>query len=439
MSDSIFEQILTINLQAERAILAYSLVDEVCLKTAREKLHLRDFVDEDHALLWGELAEVESVDSATLPRILKTMRGKREDAAAFIASIVVEGEHWQGTKSISRYFDFYLRELIDSSKLRSKLAFAESICEGNGVADPDVAAIAEADELRGAVTKSKPFRDTLVDTLALLDREKINETRSRFGVPVIDEVFGGMCDGEVCVVAALPGRGKTCFALQVAAHNLNRGRRVFLFSMEMNEDSVHRRFISHESRVNLARVFDGNLGPTDRQSIVESANRMGEWNLEVKTGALTIGQVEDNVRSMAEEGKPDLIVVDYLQLMRHADPKSSLHVRAVDNSRGIVQLAKSIGAPVLLLAQLNREAAKEDYPKRHQLRDSGTIEQDADQIVLLSDVKEEHQPAVEIHATEQFTRFDIAKNRRGSESIRVLAWERATQTFRDPSEDDQMF
>ena len=259
---------------------------------------------------------------------------------------------------------------------------------------------------------------------ALESIEKLWERRGGItgistGFVELDRMTNGMHEAEMIVIAARPSMGKTALAMNIAEHVAINGKLpVAVFSLEMSSQQLVQRLLCSRARVNLQKVREGFLAERDFPSLTAAASKLAEAQIFIDDSAsLSILELRAKARRLKAQKDIKLIVVDYLQLLR------STTRRAMDNrqleiseiSAGLKGLAKELKVPVLVLAQLNRqpEARTGGKPRLSDLRESGSIEQDADLVGLLvrPEIYEEDEEARAEKAGE--AEFIIAKQRNG--------------------------
>jgi replicative DNA helicase len=210
------------------------------------------------------------------------------------------------------------------------------------------------------------------------------------GLAEIDErLEGGMRPGELIVIGARPSMGKSAMGLTIAANVAAQGRAVGFFSMEMPKAQVYSRLMSMTAHIHLSRIKrPDRLKDHDWPNITEAVDkiRMRKISVSDQTG-LTINQVRAKVRALRRRrGEPlGLVVVDYLGLMSGADPKMPRAYQLEDVTKGLKSLAKELGMPIMLLVQLNRKVEErvDQMPIMSDIRDAGSVEQDADIIIFI--------------------------------------------------------
>ncbi len=233
------------------------------------------------------------------------------------------------------------------------------------------------------------------------------------GFSAIDNLLVGMGAGDMVLVGARPGVGKTSFTMNIATRaSKNLGKTVCVFSLEMSAEQLVMRMISNEARIDNTILRSGRLAPENWNSLAIAANTLSQCNILIDdTAGMSVTMMKSRLRKIKNLG---LVVIDYLQLMQSESHSDNRAQEVGEISRGIKLMAKEFGVPVLTCAQLNRavEARKDGLPQLSDLRDSGSIEQDSDSVMFL------HRKEGE----EQKVQVVIAKNRHGATGIVELGW-----------------
>jgi replicative DNA helicase len=223
------------------------------------------------------------------------------------------------------------------------------------------------------------------------------------GFPSLDVSTGGWRNGNLIILAARPGVGKTSFALSFALSAAKAGFWVNFFSLEMAKEDLMRILISAESGIYRSNIRDGFLKDEDWHVINQAVTRLENLPILFRDAAgMTVNQIQSAIRKNRKNGKCDLVIIDYLQLIKSSQTKTVRELEVSEISRTLKTTALSLGVPVMALSQLNRAAGTET-PKLSNLRESGAIEQDADLVMFL------HRPEPE----QSIIRLSIAKHRRG--------------------------
>lgn len=266
------------------------------------------------------------------------------------------------------------------------------------------------------------MKDQVMDAIESI--EKLYERRGGItglstGFTELDRMTNGLHAAEMIVIAARPSMGKTALAMNVAEHvAINEKRAVAVFSLEMSSQQLVQRMLCSRARVNLQKVRDGFLAERDFPSLTSAASKLAEAKIFIDdTAGLSILELRAKARRLKAQHDIELIVVDYLQLLRsttrRAQDNRQLEISEI--SAGLKGLAKDLKIPIIVIAQLNRqpEARTGGKPRLSDLRESGSIEQDADLVGLLvrPEVYEEDEDARAEKAGE--AELIIAKQRNG--------------------------
>jgi replicative DNA helicase len=266
--------------------------------------------------------------------------------------------------------------------------------------------------------------NTFINIKAIIDKKVSPGIPS--GLSDLDRLVVGFKPGEMFVLAARPSIGKTALALNIIRNVALRGehkRSVAFFSLEMTTEQITRRLLCTEAQISESCFFDNSFKSTDINKLTTAVSAFQNSSIFLdETGALTISELRAKARRLKSQNKIELIVIDYLQLMRADNKKTDNRQEEVALiSSGIKSLAKELKIPILVLAQLNRESEKTSgaasaHPKLSHLRESGSIEQDADIVTFL-------------HRDRDKTKENNREaNRAGSEAILIVEKNRNGRT-----------
>ena len=275
------------------------------------------------------------------------------------------------------------------------------------------------DRFKGQVLTMKDQVMEAIEAIEQLYERRGGITGIATGFAELDRMTNGLHEGEMIVIAARPSMGKTALAMNIAEHvAINEKLPVAVFSLEMSSQQLVQRLLCSRARVNLQKVRDGFLAERDFPSLTAAASKLAEAQIFIDDSAsLSILELRAKARRLKAQKDIKLIVVDYLQLLRsttrRAQDNRQLEISEI--SAGLKGLAKELKVPVLVLAQLNRqpEARTGGKPRLSDLRESGSIEQDADLVGLLvrPEIYEEDEDARAEKAGE--AELIIAKQRNG--------------------------
>lgn len=274
------------------------------------------------------------------------------------------------------------------------------------------------DRYRGALPEMKEHVNAAVDAIEKMFQNRGAVAGLATGFSKLDQMTTGLHEGEMFVVAARPSMGKTAFAMNIAEHvAVELGKGVGVFSLEMSSQQLTQRLLCSIARVNMQKIRDGFLSDHDIQKITSAASRLTKAPIFLDdTPGLSILEFRAKARRMRERNGVELIVVDYLQLLRSTSRRAqdNRQIEIAEISAGIKALSKELRIPIIVLAQLNRKPDdRGGTPRMSDLRESGSIEQDADVIGLLvrAEVYEKDEEARDEKAGE--AELIIAKQRNG--------------------------
>lgn len=385
-----------------------------------------DFRDENHAAIFGALVDMhrrgEPIGTAMLGRHFGT-----DDWEARIAEIVQAAPHSQDAV-------YYARIVKRFAKFRELQEIGLDLAADAHKADGAPEAVLERVETELAGIKlnvgdGEPIKLVNAAVEASLRIDAIQQRGKSAGLPTglpdFDQDQGGLFPGELIVLAARPGVGKTSLALQIAAHNAERGRLVYFASLEMSAPELSTRLACGESAVSNRLIRTGRLNQEESVRLVEALNRQSTVRLDIHDrAALTVAVIRREVRRRKKRGLA-LAVVDYLQLVTPEDRRLPREQQVARMVRQLKETSREYGIPILCLCQLNRMADTDEVPRLSQLRESGAIEQDADVVLFLS----KHEPKKHEAHNAILT---IAKNRNGETGNRKLNWDGPTTRFSCP-------
>lgn len=343
-----------------------------------------------------------------------TLADANPGQAAFIMSLT---EHGRFAYAVEQHADIIATQAL-RRRLRSTAAALADRAENPQL---DARALTEAaramvDDAVGEQRQKVRFlRDIVPGVLTRM------ETGGQFVPspwPSLDAAIGGLRPGTVTVVGARPAQGKTVIAGQIAVALAKHGPVAFS-SLEMSEDELVARFISERIHIAVGAVKDGKMTDADWRRFAERRRNVDDLQIAIDDRAgVTAADIRQFARSVGRHGPLAGVVVDYLQLITGMNQRAERRVQIDEASRQLKVLAKDLRVPVIVLSQLNRESEKraDTRPKLSELKESGSIEQDADVVILLHREK--------TLAGHKIT-LDVAKNRHGETATVELKWEGA--------------
>jgi len=296
---------------------------------------------------------------------------------------------------VAYHADYHSRAIVEAHQAREIRRLCEAAgrhAASIGTSDGEsekvaVQLISRLQQLvEAGATKNRPTKilDIIQELVSEIERGEIRRTL-RTGIMPIDRLLGGLPVGQMSVIAARPGVGKTALAISIQLSVLQRGGRVLFVSLEQPRQEIAKRALVQTGDLPWHSLDTRDGIATD--AFIDTANRVSSTRWEIDDAeehGLKVERLAVNARIRHAAEPLDLIVVDYLQLMEPSDRRVPREQQVSHQSRALARLAKTIGVPVLVLAQLNREADRTgDKPRLSWLRESGAIEQDANQVLFL--------------------------------------------------------
>ncbi|MFQ9264456.1 MAG: replicative DNA helicase [Clostridia bacterium] len=285
--------------------------------------------------------------------------------------------------------------LKDKTKKRELFELAKNIQkEIEQIEDVDVYLeknISEIQKIEFQTEKEENFIDEVAKTATKIE-QNINKKQDYSyytGFLDLDDLTDGLHKGELTIIGARPGVGKTTFSLQIAEHISKKQKNVTYVCLEMSTEQMIQKMLAKEARVNSRKIRNGDLTSEEIDKIGIACAEVCDLKMNILTKIRTIQQIEIVARRMKNRGKLDLLIIDYLQLVRSSAKFQSREQEVADISRTLKLLSIELEIPIIALCQLNRNASKNE-PTLADIRESGSIEQDADNVIFLYQEDEEN-------------------------------------------------
>ena len=384
------------DIEAEQAIIGSMLTDKDAVIAAIEILREQDFYREDNRIIYSAILNLynrsEPIDIITLKAELKSM-GKLE-AVGGLEYIVQLPDRVPTTSNVEQY----IRIVEEKSMLRALIKTAdELITLGYDPTQEVEQVIDTAEKKKFEVMQKKnqkgysSMKDILIDTFTQLE-QLYNQKEMITGVPTgfadLDYRTSGLHNSDLILVAARPAMGKSAFALNIATHAAVRGKvPVAIFSLEMSKEQMANRILCSEAMVDSAKVRTGKIDDEEWGKLAAASGELSEAGIYIDdTPGISVMEIRAKCRKMKLEKNIGLVVIDYLQLVQGSNRKGGSREQEIaEISRSLKILAKEINVPVIALSQLSRapEQRVDHRPMLSDLRESGSIEQDADIVMFL--------------------------------------------------------
>ena len=442
---------LPYSMQAEQSVLGAALLQADIIPELVELLRPEMFYARQNGQIFAEMVRLftagQTVDFVTL---LDAVTGEGVFESADAAKVYLTGLA-ETVPSISNV-QAYAKIVQEKYLVRQLMGAAKDILEQSGE-EPDADLLLESAEQK--IYEIRSGRDTsaltsissvIVDTLVNLQKIAGPDRDKYAGIPTgftyLDTVLTGMGRSDLIILAARPGMGKTSFALNIATNVAKKQKiPVAIFSLEMTKDQLTSRILSAEAGIDSQAFRTGKLKEEDWDDLARASEILHDAPIYMDdTSGITIPEVKAKIRRINQDpSRPDigLVIIDYLQLMTSGRRTENRVQEISDITRNLKIMAKELNVPVIALSQLSRSAEKatgrsDHRPQLSDLRDSGSIEQDADVVLFLyrQAYYNRHQDgAEEQQADERTAECIVAKNRHGETSTVQLGWDGAHTRF----------
>jgi replicative DNA helicase len=446
------------SVEAEQGVLGSMLLSpRQAIGECVEKINEQYFYVPAHQTIYSVLVDLwnagQAIDLITFTQVLRD-RNLLESVggAAFVTSLFT---FVPTAANIEYYLEivrdkYILRQIISAATESVRRAYEEQD-EVNNLLDEveqSIFAVGE-DRFKGQMLSMKDQVMEAIEAIEKLYERKGGITGISSGFVEFDRMTSGLHPSEMIVIAARPSMGKTALAMNIAEHvAINEKLPVGVFSLEMSSQQLVQRLLCSRARVNLQKVRDGFLGERDFPSLTAAASKLAEAKFFIDDSAsLTILELRAKARRLKAQQDVRLIIVDYLQLLRSTSRRAqdNRQLEISEISAGLKGLAKELKIPIIVVAQLNRQPEQRSggKPRLSDLRESGSIEQDADLVGLLvrPEIYEEDEEARAEKSGE--AELIIAKQRNGPVGEIPLTFRKEFTRFenseRKQSEPDQAF
>lgn len=413
------------NLDAEQSVLGAVFLSPNEMVGLMDKLTEEDFYDKRNQKIFFALRNLfnrdEKLDYTTVSTELAQMGAMRDVGVSYLSEIT---DIVPSTHNLDAYVDIVKdyslkRALINAANEIMEDGFNEKIRATDYIDNTE-------EKIFDLVRRRKASEFVRINQVVGEVKEKAESRKNKgaltglsTGFGIMDQITSGLQPEELIILAARPSMGKSAFAmniaLNVAKHNKDQKASVAVFSLEMSNEQLVGRMMASESRVENRKIKTGELTPKEWQFVDSAVESLGRLNVFFDdSSAISVQDIRSKCRKLRQEGKLDFVVIDYLQLIKGDDSKGGVNRQeeVAKISRQLKTMARELKIPVMALSQLSRGVEKRDdkRPVLADLRESGSIEQDADIVLFL--YRDEYYS----HGKEDNgeTELSFAKNRQGS-------------------------
>lgn len=443
------ERVIPHSVLAEQSVLGAAFLSKFALQKIDDELNRDSFYVEAHAKIFEAIIELKKdnvpIDITTVSTRLKDKKelvsvGDLDYLLAIVKSVPTAA-------NVDYYISLVnqkalLRKLIETSNEIASNAYDENQ-DFNDLIDNAERKIFSVSKMRRS-SEFRNIQDVLTKTQSDLEKLASNGrevTGLSTGFKSIDKMTSGLHETELIIIAARPGMGKTAFVLNIATTVAANKKSVAIFNLEMNAEQLATRMISSLGQIPLNKMRTGNLEHNDWKRVNEAMSQLADTNIFIDdTPGITIGEIRAKARRLASSPVGlDLIIIDYLQLISSSERHGANRQQEVsDISRSLKTMALELNIPVIAAAQLSREVEKRDdkRPLVSDLRESGSIEQDADIVAFLYR-DDYYNKEAKIDEFNSESEFIIGKNRSGPTGKTDLMFKRNTGTFTNHNKEIQ--
>ena len=431
------------NLEAEESVLGSCFLSKYALQKATETLTADSFYNEKNSKIFQTMIELQENNTPIdLTTVTSSLKNKKELTAVGGVEYLTEVLNFVPTAS---NVDYYIKTVDESATLRGLIQTAEEIAQEGYNNEEEINDILDNSEKkilnivkRRSANEFRTIKEVLAKTQA--DLERLSKNKGQIngletGWYDFDKLTTGLHPNELIIIAARPAMGKTAFALNLATHvAMTQDKTVALFTLEMPAEQVASRIISAQGQIDGFKLRTGNLLNQDWKRINEASSRLANTNLVIDDTAagMSIGEIRAKCRRMASSEKGlALVVIDYLQLISGGKNYGANRQQEVsDISRSLKILAMELEIPVIALSQLSRSVESRDdkRPMMSDLRESGSIEQDADIVAFLYR-DDYYNKEARTEDNNSISELIIGKHRNGPTATIELLFKKNTSTF----------
>ena len=430
------------NIEAEQSVLGSMFISKYALQKAVESLNKNLFYLDANGKIFEVLAHLLEknipVDITTVSEELQKRKWLKEIGDIDYLTVVIN------SVPTAANVDQYIRIVEEKATLRRLIDEATSIATEAYNASGELSDVLDNAEMKilnvvktRKGTEFKPIQEVLFKTQS--DLEKLSQNRGEItglatGFYDLDKVTSGLHANELIIIAARPAKGKTAFALNLATNiAMNSKKAVAVFNMEMGAEQLAMRMLSSVGQIEGYKLRNGRLEHNDWKRVNEAISRLADTRMFIDdTPGMTISEIRAKCRRLASsEDGLGIVIIDYLQLISGSAKYAGQRQQEVSEiSRSLKTLAMELSIPVIALAQLSRsvEGRDDKRPLLSDLRESGSIEQDADIVAFLYR-DDYYTKEISIDENTSKSEFIIAKHRSGPTKTIDLIFQRNTSTF----------
>lgn len=419
--------------EVEQNILGCMLVFKECCRYVRE-INKDEFYTPINKKIFECIKELEeSEEPVEIISVKEKAKSKDIDAKKVLSYLVKITENIYTSTNIEYYIsklkNYSIRRNIirESQKIISNMYEMSSDVEAEEIKTEAIQMLSDVKINSKIVDKDCNMINVMAETLEDIENkyQKRDDYKYHTGFFELDKVTDGLHEQELTLLAARPGVGKTALALNIAENISKKGVSTYFVSLEMSKKQLGNRLISSKTGIDSHRIRSGWLQEEDFELISQATTELAGLKMIIDSKSTTIQEIELMAHELKEKKDIGLIIIDYLQLLKSKNKFNIREQEVADISRKLKLLSKDLNIPIIALCQLNRESLKRTRPTNADLRESGSLEQDADNIIFIyADDEELTKKVVE-------TELIISKQRNGPTGTIKIKFDKKTMTYQN--------
>ncbi len=429
------------HVEAEFSVLGGLMLDSEAFDQVGDSLEVQDFYTPAHQIIYRTILDLhqktQPIDLVTVTNHLISKNeletiGGSSYLLTLLEKVISSANIDTHAKIIKE--KALLRKLISTSTQLIEKAYSNEFSEVESLidfAESEILKVGEAKTNNGLVGSTEIVTAAIKKIEELFHR-KADVTGVPTGFTDLDKMTSGLHGGELIIIAARPSMGKTAFSLNIASHMALKAKKsVAYFSVEMGKESLMMRILAGESKISMGELRNGRIQDASWPKLIQAAGAIGDAKFFIDdTSGISPFEIRARCRRLKSQHGLDCIMIDYMQIMQLKQKVDSREREVSEISRNLKSIAKELNVPVIALAQLNRtvEGRADRRPMLSDLRESGSIEQDADVIMMLyrDDYYDKEDQDKQGHAE-----VIIGKQRNGPTGTVKLRFDAKTNKFKD--------
>ena len=407
--------------EIEKTVLYYLIFEKEPINVKED-----DFFFQKHKQIVKAIDELKSKkQEINILSVKNKIKGNDTEILKYI-SIIAESRFGSS-------IEYAYKELKRLSKKRKLLALSKEMQRDvEEVSEPEIyieKKIKDLTEINQDGEKEKTFLDIVCETSEVIEKKRLQGTEYDYkyftGIFDLDKATNGLHEEELTIIGARPGVGKTTFALQVAYKIAKKGMSVAIISLEMSETQIVQKLISKVSNVDSNKLRTGKLTTLEQEKIAIAEGEISDLPFFINTRVRSIQEIETYARRLKNKNNLGLLIIDYIQLVKSKNKFNSREQEVAEISRSLKLLSLELKIPIIGLCQLNRNAARTE-PTLADLRESGAIEQDADNVIFIYKENESEEPQLVENVV-----IDLQKQRAGGLAKVTVRFDKKVSEFRN--------